>query len=175
MTSRTNSTKRARKYRDSKDAYCDDCGITFRAYSQSLTTALTCHKRYCRYNKPKESRYAVCETGDFIDTFDPFRYEDVPLTSLETTADSLFAVDTSALVLTNPLCQSADGTAAQPDMFMRRATRAVTKQLASSGKYYIFVPFTCSFVYSIMMIALLQTRAALKLTMENLTAIQTRT
>ena len=117
----------------------------FGAYSASIYVALAYHKRTrACIGQHNQSRYDVCDTGDFIDTFHTFRYEDVPLNSMEPTLDSLFAVDASNLAGTNlPIDDSSDEKRSenteQPEMFMRRATREVAKQLYAAsaviGKY----------------------------------------
>ena len=73
-------------------AFCSDCELTFRSYSLNLETAVLCHKRMGNCFS-RAQRFDVSDTGDYMDGFERFSYEEVPLNLLEPTLGSLFRLD----------------------------------------------------------------------------------
>jgi len=124
--------KRARK--NDLLAVCPDCEKSFRSYSPNLQTALFYHKQMkncCKLQAPTEQRFDVCDTVDYMDGFESFRYEDVPLNSLEPPAGALFMPDhvQPGLVMNQNADHAMSDTSSLPDMFMRRETRSLSQRL----------------------------------------------
>ena len=112
-------------------AVCPDCDLSFRSYSKNLEIAVFHHKRMGNCSQIHKAKpFDVIDTGDYMDSFKSFSYEDVPLNSLEASTGGLFMLDpvqTVQLVDPKDLIPEINS---HPNMYMRRETRSISQQLA---------------------------------------------
>jgi len=134
------SLGKRKKRNNGVDVFCGDCQRIFRSYSDTKEEAVFRHSRYCTHNN--STAHHMRESCIIIDEYDHddsfFTYEDIPLNSKEPVKRGDFFNKSEHSHVQVDRAEIASSSSSQPqpketvepiDMFMRRTTRHLQKQI----------------------------------------------